>query len=135
MLDLYWLIIFFIVGIVFGSFFNVIGLRLPKNIPFHTGRSYCPNCEKQLDWYELIPVASYILQRGKCNGCKEKISPLYPTMELVTGILFSLSYMTYGFHVELIMALLLLCLFIIIFIIYILYMLFPNKILLLYFFF
>src|SRR5690625_6612058 len=107
MFDLYWLITFFIVGIVFGSFFNVIGLRLPKNIPFHTGRSYCPNCEKRLHWYELIPVASYILQRGKCNGCKEKISPLYPTMELVTGILFSLSYMTYGFQVELIMALLL----------------------------
>src|SRR5690625_7854949 len=71
-----------------------------------------------------------MLQRGKCNGCKEKISPLYPSMELATGILFSLSYMTFGFQVELIMALLLISMLIIIFITDITYMLIPNKILL-----
>src|SRR5690625_3377112 len=115
MFDSYWIITMFILGVVFGSFFNVIGLRLPKNIPFHTGRSYCPSCDKQLYWYELIPIISYLLQRGKCNGCKTKIAPLYPIMELATGILFVFSYERFGFQTELIIALLLISMLIIIF--------------------
>src|SRR5690625_3649547 len=128
MFDLYWIFIFFTVGIIFGSFFNVVGLRLPKQIPFHSGRSYCPSCKKQLYWYELIPVVSYMLQRGKCNGCKTTISPLYPIIEISTGILFAFSYTTFGFHVDFVIALLLISMLIIIFVTDIAYMLIPNKV-------
>src|SRR5690625_136657 len=107
MLEMYWITIFFITGTVVGSFFNVVGLRFPKNISFHTGRSYCPICGKQLYWYELVPIISYLLQGGKCNKCKAKISPLYPAIEFTTGFLFMFSFKEFGFQLELMTALLL----------------------------
>lgn len=79
-MGIYWTVVFFLIGITFGSFFNVVGLRVPKQIPFTTDRSYCPNCEHQLHWYELIPVLSYVYQGGKCRNCKQRISPIYPTI-------------------------------------------------------
>lgn len=103
---------------------------MPKNIPFSKDRSYCPNCNKQLYWYELIPVVSYIIQLGKCRGCKQNISVLYPLMEFFTGVLFAFSYIKIGLEVELILALLLISMLIIIFVTDITYMLIPNKVLL-----
>src|SRR5690606_16414482 len=93
-------------------------------------RSFCPQCKHTLSWYELIPVLSYILQRGKCRNCKTKISVIYPIMELATGILFALSYVHFGFTVELITSLLLMSMLVIIFVSDITYMLIPNKVLL-----
>lgn len=81
------ILIFFIYGLVFGSFFNVVGLRVPKKTLFAQNRSYCDTCQRTLTWSELIPVVSYVLQRGKCRKCGESISLIYPTMELATGIL------------------------------------------------
>lgn len=120
----------FVFGITLGSFFNVVGLRVPKKIPFANDRSYCPSCRKQLSWYELIPGLSFFLQLGKCRGCHQKISPIYPITELLTGLLFVLSFMMIGFEVELITALLLISMLMIIFVSDITYMLIPNKILL-----
>ncbi len=127
---IYWTSIFFIFGCVLGSFFNVVGLRVPKKIPFHNDRSFCPTCNQQLSWYELIPVFSYIIQRGKCRNCSVKISPLYPITELATGCLFAFSYIQIGLKLETITILLLISMLMIIFVSDIAYMIIPNKILL-----
>ncbi len=78
-----------IFGLIVGSFLNVIILRQGKS--GIGGRSHCPHCEKQLSWYELIPVFSFLLQRGKCRSCKQPISLQYPLVELLTGVIFYFS--------------------------------------------
>jgi leader peptidase (prepilin peptidase)/N-methyltransferase len=69
MLDvsIYYIIIFFILGTIMGSFYNVVGYRLPKNMSIVTPPSSCPNCGKRLTFIELIPIISYIIQGGKCR--------------------------------------------------------------------
>lgn len=124
------IILFFILGLTFGSFFNVVGLRLPLKQPFTNDRSFCPSCHHTLAWYELVPVLSFVMQLCKCRHCKTTISPIYPIGELATGILFAISYMKIGFDGELITALLLVSMLMIIFVADIRYMLIPNKILL-----
>lgn len=86
----------FILGLLFGSFFLVLGIRLPKGENVLTSRSHCDNCNKVLKWYELIPLLSYIFQLGKCKNCKNKISILNPLVELATAILFLIGFKLYG---------------------------------------
>ena len=62
--------IFFIFGIIFGSFFNVVGYRLPNNMSLIKPKSHCPKCNHELTPLELIPIFSYIFQLGKCKNCK-----------------------------------------------------------------
>src|SRR5699024_12873516 len=83
------LVLFFIVGTIFGSFFNVVGIRLPKKHPFLTGRSICAGCCCTLKRYLLIPVLSYVLQRGKCRHCNTMISPHHIWIAFAEGVLFS----------------------------------------------
>lgn len=90
-------IFLFVVGLVFGSFFNVVGLRLPKNESLISPGSHCVNCNHNLRWYELIPVFSYIFLHGKCKKCKTKISIQYPLVELTNGILYCISFKLFGF--------------------------------------
>lgn len=97
----------FIIGIVFGSFFNVVGLRLPKNESLISPRSHCVNCNHILDWYELIPVFSYLFLKGKCRKCKQKISIQYPLIEIINGILYCLSFSIFGFTIETILSIVL----------------------------
>lgn len=125
-------VLLFFLGILLGSFYNVVGLRLPNNQSFikMDDRSYCPNCMKTLVWYELIPILSYLIQGRKCRGCKKKISVVYPIGELLTGIFFALSFLQFGLQVELIVALIFVSMLMIIFISDISYMVIPNKILL-----
>jgi len=122
--------LFFLLGLIFGSFFNVVGLRVPKKVPFANDSSKCPHCSQQLAWYENIPVLSFLLLKGKCKHCHQKISWIYPVIEMVTGILFALSYEVIGMNLELITALLLVSMLIIIFVSDLTYMLIPNNILL-----
>lgn len=131
-MEVYWLIVFFLFGITFGSFFNVVGLRLPENISFVHGNSQCPECRHRLGWHELIPVLSFCWQKGKCRHCHTPISVLYPVMELFTGILFAYAYMQLGFTFELIIAVLFISMIVTITVSDIVYMLIPNKILLFY---
>ncbi len=91
------LIYLFIVGLFFGSFYNVVALRLSNNESIIFPGSHCVNCNHKLSWYELIPVFSYIGLRGKCKKCKVHISWQYPLIELLTGFLFALSYHIFGF--------------------------------------
>ena len=90
-------IVIFIIGLIFGSFYNVVGLRLPKNESIIFPGSHCFKCNHKLSWYENIPVISFIFLKGKCKSCHQKISLMYPVMELLTGILFLFSYIIFGF--------------------------------------
>ncbi len=84
-----WLIGFlFVMGMVWGSFLNVVILRSVKKKSFVSGRSICPKCKKQLAWYHNIPLISYFALGGKCAFCKKKISILYPVVEFLTGVFF-----------------------------------------------
>src|SRR5699024_483903 len=123
-------ILFFLLGLIFGSFFNVVGLRLPTRQPFVNDRSRCPHCRETLSWRELIPVLSYLLQRGRCRHCRAGISWIYPVVELLTGCLFAASFAVLGWQFELLIALLLISMLMIIFVSDMVYMLIPNKVLL-----
>lgn len=123
------IILLFLYGLILGSFYNVVGLRVPLKTSIVTPGSSCPSCGHRLTARELIPVLSYIIQGGKCSQCKESISPLYPLMEFVTGTLFALAYHLYGWQPELVVILTLVSLFMIIAVSDLAYMLIPNKIL------
>lgn len=90
----------FIMGLLFGSFYNVVGMRLPNNKSIIFPGSHCEKCNHKLSWYENIPLASYILLGGKCKNCHTKISIWYPAIELFTGMLFLISYYTFGLTPE-----------------------------------
>jgi leader peptidase (prepilin peptidase)/N-methyltransferase len=72
-------------GLILGSFFNVLIWRLPRHESIVKPSSHCPRCNRPIRPWENIPVVSYVLLRGKCAGCKQKISPLYPLIELATA--------------------------------------------------
>jgi leader peptidase (prepilin peptidase) / N-methyltransferase len=122
-------LILLLYGITFGSFFNVIGLRVPLNKSIVIPRSTCPTCGHQLKAHELIPVISYLIQKGKCRGCQSRISPIYPIFELLTGILFATAPLVIGWSGELVVALSLISMFMIIIVSDIHYMIIPDKIL------
>ncbi|MDP1722708.1 MAG: prepilin peptidase [Candidatus Gottesmanbacteria bacterium] len=81
-------LIVFIFGLAVGSFLNVLIDRLPRGEDVITGRSVCDHCKKVLRWYELIPLLSFFLQRGRCRRCHEKLFWQYPVVELVTAVGF-----------------------------------------------
>ncbi len=94
------LLLFFVIGTIFGSFYNVVGYRLPKNESLLYPSSHCTKCNHKLGTLELIPVLSFLLLGGKCKNCGDKISWFYPIFEFLSGILFSLSYLVFGFSLE-----------------------------------
>ena len=81
-------IIFFVFGLIIGSFLNVVIFRFNTGRSFR-GRSGCMTCQGKLCWYELIPLISFIALRGKCKNCKTKISIQYPIVELISGLIFA----------------------------------------------
>lgn len=95
----------FIFGLLFGSFYNVVGMRLSNDESIVFPGSHCPKCNHKLAWYENIPLLSYIFLRGKCKGCHTNISVWYPSIELLTGMLFLISYYTFGFTYEFLISL------------------------------
>jgi leader peptidase (prepilin peptidase) / N-methyltransferase len=120
----------FIFGLFLGSFYNVVGLRIPANQSIIAPRSACPKCKHTLGPLELIPVLSFLIQKGKCSRCKTAISPLYPIMEFLTGLLFVAAPLIIGWTNDLWIAWSLISLFIIITVSDLAYMLIPDKILL-----
>ncbi|TWT26265.1 A24 family peptidase [Planomicrobium sp. CPCC 101110] len=123
-------VFFFIFGLVFGSFFNVVGLRVPKKESVAYPPSHCTNCSRQLTALDLVPVLSFLFLRGKCRTCGSKIHWIYPLMEFITGALFTLSFLHFGFTPELAIALLFVSLLVIITVSDIAYMLIPDRVLL-----
>src|SRR3989338_2003903 len=87
-------IIFFILGLIIGSFLNVVICRF-KARPLG-GRSACMSCQSKLSWYELIPLFSFLSLGGRCRNCKTRISIQYPLVELATGIIFSLLFVKFS---------------------------------------
>lgn len=95
----------FMLGAILGSFYNVVAYRLPKGESIIYPSSHCPNCNHKLRPWELIPIFSFLLQKGKCTSCKQKISWFYPIAEVLCGLSFVLCYISFGISLELIIAL------------------------------
>jgi leader peptidase (prepilin peptidase) / N-methyltransferase len=92
-MNAFFIVAFFLFGLVFGSFLNVCIYRMPRELSVVKPRSACPVCEKPIAAYDNVPVLSWIMLRGKCRHCKAPISPRYAAVELLTGGLFVLGYL------------------------------------------
>ncbi|MGQ9678173.1 MAG: prepilin peptidase [bacterium] len=88
----------FILGLVFGSFFNVCIWRIPRGKSIIYPPSHCPRCGKQIHFFDNIPIISYLILRGKCRDCGQVISIRYPLVELLSGVLFLLAFIHFGFN-------------------------------------
>ena len=118
----------FIIGMFMGSFFGVVGSRLPNNESIVKPRSHCTNCGHVLNWYELIPVFSFIIQRGKCKKCKNRLSIMYPIIEILSGLLFAVSYFKFGFSKEFIFSILIVSDLIIVLVSDLSYLIIPDEV-------
>ena len=87
-MDAIFYIIIFIMGITFGSFYTLAVYRIPKGEDITHTHSYCPNCNHKLNFFDLIPIFSYIFLGGKCRYCKQKIRPRYLILETISGLFF-----------------------------------------------
>ena len=108
----------FIFGLAIGSFLNVVIYRLKTNESILIGRSHCPKCGAILKWYDLIPVLSFLIQKGECRYCQKKISFQYPLVEIITGLLFVLILSKFGFDLLITYYLLLITCFLIVIFVY-----------------
>ena len=90
----------FLLGLIFGSFLNVCIYRMPQGLSVVAPRSACPQCKTPIRAYDNIPVLSWILLRGRCRDCKAPISPRYAVIELLTALLFTASFLRFGFTLE-----------------------------------
>ncbi|AQQ52895.1 prepilin peptidase [Planococcus lenghuensis] len=120
----------FAFGLVFGSFYNVAGLRIPVGESIAYPPSHCTTCDRRLTAGDLVPVLSFLVLRGKCRSCGERIRWVYPFMEFVTALLFAGAYLQFGLTPEFFVAVLFLSLLVIITVSDIAYMLIPDKVLL-----
>ncbi len=118
----------FLLSIIIGSFLNVVIYRLPDNKSIVSPPSHCPECGTRLKPFDLVPILSFILSRGKCRFCKVKISWQYPFVELLTGILFLAIYLKFGIGSNSIVLMLLASLLIVISFIDLRYKKIPNVI-------
>jgi len=79
-----------LVGLVVGSFLNVVVYRLPRHLSVSKPRSFCPTCKRQLAWWENVPLVSWVALRGRCHVCREPISVRYPLVEAANALAFGL---------------------------------------------
>ena len=89
-----------VLGVLSGSYLGVVADRVPRGEPTSTGRSHCDACGDALRWFELIPILSWVLQRGRCRQCGASITLAPLLMEVVTGALFGAVGARFGFHLE-----------------------------------
>lgn len=92
-------ILILLFGILIGSFLNVCIYRIPRKESIAFGASHCTKCGNRIKWYDLIPIISYLILRGKCRVCKEKISLQYPLIELTNGLAYFGLYRILGFTI------------------------------------
>ncbi|MEI6396650.1 MAG: prepilin peptidase [Candidatus Taylorbacteria bacterium] len=93
-MDLFSTIVAFLFGAIVGSFLNVVSLRFNTGVGLG-GRSKCMSCGKTLSWLELFPILSFLALRGKCRGCKSKISWQYPLVEFIAGAIFVMIFFVF----------------------------------------
>ena len=99
-LDIILYILFFVCGIVMGSFLEVAIYRIPRKISIIKPRSYCPSCKTTIPFYDNIPLISYIILKGRCRRCKVKIPVTSFFIELLTGLLFIMNFFFYGISIK-----------------------------------
>ena len=129
-MNIFIIVTLFIIGTIFGSFYNVVGYRIPKGESILYPSSHCTKCNHKLKAFELIPILSFVFLGGKCHSCKTKISFFYPIFEFLTGIAFSISYVVFGFSFECLYSIVFLSMLIIIIISDYQTMIIPDSILL-----
>ena len=95
-IDIVYYVLVFIFGSVIGSFLNVVILRTPLHQSIITEPSHCFSCGNRLKWYDMFPVFSWIILRGKCRFCGSKISPRYMIFEAVCGVSYLLAFMRFA---------------------------------------
>ena len=122
-------VIFLVLGLIFGSFYNVVGIRVPKGESIVTPPSHCTSCSRRLATWELIPVLSWVILRGRCRTCRALVSFVYPLMELATGLFFALAYLQVGLTWELLAGLIGISVFVILSVSDMYYQRIPNVIL------
>ena len=122
------LIFLIIIGGLWGSFANVCIVRLPEDKGVVSGRSNCPKCKKQINWYDNIPIISYFILNGKCRKCKKPISFQYVVVELLSIVSFVTIYLIYGFSFTTLLLIILSLAFIIIFFIDLKHFIIPDVI-------
>ena len=115
-MNIFYAIIFFILGSSLASFYGVVGARLPLHESIVNPSSHCTKCHHKLAWYELIPVFSFLFLRGKCKHCHTKLSIADPLLELFTGLCFVFFYLKYDISYSFFMSLILISLLDLIFI-------------------
>lgn len=125
----YWIMLYvFIFSVCMGSFMNVLIDRIPLKLNYVNTRSYCMTCMKILKWYELIPIISYIILKGRCSSCHDRIQFRIWIIEWISGILGILCFYQYGYHF--IYPFILIELLIVLSFIDIQYMILPNQLVL-----
>ncbi|GGL40907.1 prepilin peptidase [Sporolactobacillus putidus] len=120
-------------GLVLGSFYNVVGLRVAGGQSIISPPSHCPSCGRRLTIRDLVPVFSYLFLRGRCRTCHQKISPIYPIVEASTGLLFLFSFLWTASIEEMLCGWLLASLLMIVLVTDLTEMMIPDKILLFFF--
>jgi leader peptidase (prepilin peptidase)/N-methyltransferase len=90
----------FTIGLVIGSFSNVCIYRLPRDESLIFPGSHCPKCNKPIKYYDNIPLISYLILKGKCRYCQEKISGQYPLVEFLTGFIYLVLFLSYGLQLR-----------------------------------
>lgn len=107
-------IFIFILGLIIGSFLNVCIYRIPLGQSINYPPSHCMGCGNKIKWYDLVPVLSYIVLKGKCRFCRGKVSARYPLIELITGVLFYALYIKYDLSFNLVKYAVMVCFLIVI---------------------
>jgi leader peptidase (prepilin peptidase) / N-methyltransferase len=125
--DPFILALVFLYGISFGSFLNVLIYRLPHGKSLLRPPSHCPKCNNRIKFYDNIPIISFIILRGRCRHCHNKISWRYPLVEALTGILCVIAIYHFGFTIRGLEAVLLTLLFVPIFFIDLDLWIIPNS--------
>lgn len=97
-MDIFYYIMIFIIGTVFGSFFTLAVYRIPLKKDITHERSFCPNCNHKLGFWDMIPILSYLCFRGKCRYCGEKIRIRYLILEVLSGLVFLIEYIALNMH-------------------------------------
>lgn len=95
-MNTFFCIMMFIMGAFFGSFFTLAVYRLPLKKDITHERSFCPNCNHRLEAWDLVPIFSYLFLGGKCRYCSQKIKIRYLLLEVLSGIVFVLAYLSYN---------------------------------------
>ena len=128
-MDIYYGVVIFIFGLILGSFYTVVGERLPEGKSIVRPPSHCPNCNHRLGILELIPVLSFLFLGGKCKNCRSKIPVLSTLIELLTATLFLIAYIRFGISIKLFIALIFISMLVIVIVSDVRYMVICDEVL------